>query len=46
MVLHLEGFEVDTGRAQGIKIPTSFLVADLGKIDAIVSYQWLGKMTF
>jgi len=41
VILHLEGFEVDTGKPQGLKVPTHFLVADLGRLDAIVSYGWL-----
>ena len=41
VVLCLAGVEVDTKRGCGLKIPTTFLVADLGKVDAILSYQWL-----
>ena len=41
VVLCLAGVEVDTKKECGLKIPTTFLVADLGKVDAILSYQWL-----
>ena len=41
VVLCLAGVEVDTKKQCGLKIPTTFLVADLGKVDAILSYQWL-----
>ena len=41
VVLRLTGVEVDTKKQCGLKIPTTFLVADLGKVDAILSYNWL-----
>lgn len=41
MVIHLTGVEVDTKKSCGLKFPTTFLVAELGQLDAILSYQWL-----
>ena len=46
MVLHIEGVEVDTGKPQGLKIPTTLLQADLGRIQAILSYDWLATNGF
>jgi len=46
VVLHFGAHDVDTGRRQILKIPTTFIVAELGAIDAIVSYAWLGKNNF
>ena len=45
-VLRLTGAEVDTGKAILFKIPTSFLVAELGRVDALVSYDWLAQNDF
>ena len=46
MTLFLEGKEVDTQRPHILKVPTTFLVADLGRLDAIVSYDWLAHNDF
>ena len=43
LILKLDGFDVDTKNPHTLKIPTNFLVADLGKLDAIVSYDWLAQ---
>ena len=37
MVLRLKGTDVDTGKPQGLKIPTTFLLANVGHLDAQVS---------
>ena len=46
VVLRLDGTEVDTQRPFSLKVPTTFLVAELGKLDAIVSYDWITQNDF
>ena len=46
VTLCLNGMEVDTQRPFSLKLPTSFLVAELGRMDAIVSYDWLTQNDF
>ena len=46
IILHLHGKDVDTGRAQGLKIPTTFLVAEIGHLQAIMSYEWWRSTIF
>jgi len=42
----LKGMDVDTGKPQQLKIPTTFLLAEVGHLDALVSYEWVSKHNF
>ena len=44
--LCLKGTQVDTGYPQVLKIPTTFVVADVGHLEAILSYSWLVDNNF
>lgn len=46
VILYIKGTDVDTGKAQGLKIPTTFLLAEVGHLQAIVSYEWLANHNF
>ena len=44
--IRLHGVHVDTGRPQDLKIPTTFLLADVTPLQAIVSYEWVSQHNF
>ena len=46
VIIRLKGVDVDTGRPQDLKIPTTFLLADVGPLQAIVSYEWVSRHNF
>jgi hypothetical protein len=46
IVLYLEGTDVDTGKPQALKIPTTFLLAEVGHLQAIIYYEWLASHNF
>ena len=46
VILKMVGHQVDTGQENHLKIPTSFVSAELDGIDAIVSYGWLASNNF
>ena len=46
MVLRLTGVDPGTKVTYGIKVPTTFVVADLGYLDGILSYGWSAENNF